>query len=551
MGSVAKTVSKLIPHEITNTLDKIIPNEIKPALPFAAAAFPFLAPEVFAGIGSLGGAITNPIAQRAIAGGLLNLGSQVSQEGYDKRGINPMSLGLGTLGGALTTPSSDLNSLMATGTPYNPAGIGSQTGFYPGSAIYPGTLDLSNVTSPTLAGYSLNPTALDAASANIGSNLGTDYSTLDKIQNSIVKGTQSASDFFNKGVTGFENEGILSKDFLKAYAPGAIVAASDLAYNAAKDKALEFEKQQAALGQTATANKQAQIDYIRKAMQTAGFTSTEIDDALRRSGFADGGRAGYGLGGEILKALGDTSKNIRYRGLSEGLSRTLNDIKKPFTDRLARKSDDIQIRLGNHDFEDSLETGPVHNFDVHIKPLTKKGEKIMQDISKADKEEFGKPLTKTDQGYLVNENGQDEFSYYIDKALGKGAKASGIYHEPLTGGEDIFLRPQNKYRSPLYQSSYDPEFGYPERDLYESLEQYRPIKKAEGGLMSLHGHEMDFRDGGGFVPIGKKERADDVPARLSKNEFVFTANAVRNAGHGDIKEGAKRMYQLMKHLEAK
>ena len=76
-------------------------------------------------------------------------------------------------------------------------------------------------------------------------------------------------------------------------------------------------------------------------------------------------------------------------------------------------------------------------------------------------------------------------------------------------------------------------------------------KKADGGLMSLKGHEMDFRAAGGFVPIGKKERADDVPARLSKNEFVFTAKAVRNAGGGDIKHGAKRMYQLMKHLEAK
>ena len=76
-------------------------------------------------------------------------------------------------------------------------------------------------------------------------------------------------------------------------------------------------------------------------------------------------------------------------------------------------------------------------------------------------------------------------------------------------------------------------------------------KKAKGGLMSLGGNEMDFRAAGGFVPIGKKERADDVPARLSKNEFVFTAKAVRNAGGGNIKHGAKKMYQLMKQLEAK
>jgi hypothetical protein len=63
--------------------------------------------------------------------------------------------------------------------------------------------------------------------------------------------------------------------------------------------------------------------------------------------------------------------------------------------------------------------------------------------------------------------------------------------------------------------------------------------------------EIDYRKKGGFVPpIGVKEKADDIPAMLSNNEFVFTANAVRNAGHGDVNKGAKRMYHLMKHLEA-
>jgi len=79
--------------------------------------------------------------------------------------------------------------------------------------------------------------------------------------------------------------------------------------------------------------------------------------------------------------------------------------------------------------------------------------------------------------------------------------------------------------------------------------------RAMGGIMNLKMGgmpvEMDLRAKGGFVPIGKKERADDVPARLSKNEFVFTANAVRNAGNGDIRKGAKRMYNLMNQLEAK
>jgi hypothetical protein len=76
------------------------------------------------------------------------------------------------------------------------------------------------------------------------------------------------------------------------------------------------------------------------------------------------------------------------------------------------------------------------------------------------------------------------------------------------------------------------------------------INRAEGGIMDLGGMEKDYRAEGGFVPIGKEEKADDVPARLSVNEFVFTADAVRNAGGGDIDEGARVMENMMKHLEA-
>ena len=68
--------------------------------------------------------------------------------------------------------------------------------------------------------------------------------------------------------------------------------------------------------------------------------------------------------------------------------------------------------------------------------------------------------------------------------------------------------------------------------------------------MDLGGMEKDYRQEGGFVPIGGKEKADDVPARLSKNEFVFTADAVRSAGGGDIDEGAAVMERLMENLEA-
>jgi hypothetical protein len=68
-------------------------------------------------------------------------------------------------------------------------------------------------------------------------------------------------------------------------------------------------------------------------------------------------------------------------------------------------------------------------------------------------------------------------------------------------------------------------------------------------LLDMGGKEKDYRNTGGFVDLGRKERADDVPARLSKNEFVFTADAVRNAGGGDIDKGAEVMENLMNNLE--
>ena len=77
-----------------------------------------------------------------------------------------------------------------------------------------------------------------------------------------------------------------------------------------------------------------------------------------------------------------------------------------------------------------------------------------------------------------------------------------------------------------------------------------PVAKKTMPLLDMDGKEMDLRAEGGFVPIGRMEKADDVPARLSKNEFVFTADAVRNAGEGDVDKGAEVMYNMMKNLEA-
>ena len=97
------------------------------------------------------------------------------------------------------------------------------------------------------------------------------------------------------------------------------------------------------------------------------------------------------------------------------------------------------------------------------------------------------------------------------------------------------------------------------------LEKYNRFMLASGGRVGYNmggltegimgssgvpqGMQVDGRNGA-FIPMGVEEKADDVPAMLSKNEFVMTADAVKAAGDGDANKGAQRMYDLMHNLEA-
>jgi hypothetical protein len=105
----------------------------------------------------------------------------------------------------------------------------------------------------------------------------------------------------------------------------------------------------------------------------------------------------------------------------------------------------------------------------------------------------------------------------------------------------------NLYINDLYRS------GNMSRSDYDGYIEEGILTKPKynmGGSVLPQGMEMDYR-GGGMIPMGSKEKADDVPARVSKNEFVMTADAVRGAGGGNVNEGAKRMYNLMNNLEAR
>lgn len=116
-------------------------------------------------------------------------------------------------------------------------------------------------------------------------------------------------------------------------------------------------------------------------------------------------------------------------------------------------------------------------------------------------------------------------------------------------GELLFIRSERMAKDEDYS------------DIDAELRSLGYFMKAEGGIMNAKmptGQmrknnagvvERDYRDEGGFVPVGIKERADDVPAMLSKNEFVMTADAVRGIGNGSVEEGSKKLYNTMKQAE--
>ena len=114
-------------------------------------------------------------------------------------------------------------------------------------------------------------------------------------------------------------------------------------------------------------------------------------------------------------------------------------------------------------------------------------------------------------------------------------------------GRDLTDAEYDMVSKEAYERLSDPDFAVGGRVDYALGTRPTAEESGLGGLPI----EADMRYTGGFMPYGAKEKADDVPARLSKNEFVFTADAVRAAGGGSVNEGAKKMYQTMKQLEAK
>ena len=557
---------KKITRPISKVLDKIVPNEIKPALPFLAAAAPFMAP----GIMGIGG---NTMLSRALISGGLNLGSQLAQEGSEGD-FSPLSVALASGIGALSAPGT--------------AGYGTSDVMVEGA-------------QPSAAEFFKTKAA--------GMEPGLTKSGLGALEKSANYLTGAAETLTNNP---FSMEG------LKASIVPVTQATTDLAVAEARRTAKDLANDAlASLPEGASDADRALA--IRQFMEAAGyFSEDEIVDTITAAGYADGGRVRLRMGGSsdpdfsgIKGAMIAVDENMRadragdfFRLREEAIQKGDDDKIKEIESDFFKEFGMIMPKMakdgGRIGFRDGSSTGSF-GLDRYASEMLSEGKMLDKDATdflnkyedivkegKADErlfdllKEYRTLEDKADKSLDKFSNTKledaaegimsvEDMKYYdkkmedIDKKLDDSdKKLNTLEKEFSTKGIDaseITRTPDFQEWLELYKTDKSKAYDHPYADIYLGIlgaklkgrdkSFYETVPRAkDGGLMNLGGKEMDLR-GGGFVPIGKKERADDVPARLSKNEFVMTADAVRGAGGGDINKGAKRMYETMNRLEAR
>ena len=251
-----------------------------------------------------------------------------------------------------------------------------------------------------------------------------------------------------------------------------------------------------------------------------------LPPASATTAYAKGGRTGYYAGDRVQQNVFQAFSNYKNAGGKEAFSEWFSDIYLPEAAR-AQKLEGIASIPKTLEEEDPWAEGAPYGYA----PPGTKGSPEMISIGKMA------------QGGRI---GYD---------MGGNADPENMKTAFLTG-EGTWGIDRARRIWEILPNDIQGQYGNDFINFFESTDWHGVkmakggrIRAQEGGLMDLGGMEKDYRNEGGFVPIGGQERADDVPARLSKNEFVFTADAVRSAGGGDIDKGAEVMENVMEHLE--
>ena len=373
-------------------------------------------------------------------------------------------------------------------------------------------------------------------------------------------------------------------------------AGTDAAIKQAELDKDALEKYNADLLSQGIKDKGARRSAIFDIFINAGHDSDDVNIMLDKYGYADGGRAGYRYGKSVKKKK--TSINKKAPPSAGIMSVTEVDAEidkdddkdqmsmKEFVEMMKGGDEDEGMSLGDSldyakqglgmlqgdvapvpimRFADggfggiteavtNIEEKPKEFLVDKLKVTVQPGQSEMRAIIEAMYNDMDGLMSEdrkrefyelyAPQMYRNGEMEKPEFEFIQTEILDKEKP------EMKDGGSVTFEEFLDMRQKEDKQRSKDMLFkDYEEYKRREKIKEEKTMAK-DGGIMNLGGKEMDMR-GGGFIPIGKKERADDVPARLSKNEFVMTADAVRAAGGGSVNKGAKRMYSLMNNLEAR
>jgi len=574
---------KKIFRPVSKILDKVVPNELKPLLPYAAAFAPMLAP----------GIMGSSMLSRGLMMGGLNAGAQLAQEGNEGE-LNYLSTLLAGGLGALTAPGAGdtlRGGMTEIPSPGSTGMAGGELGIFGGAKnsglefLAKGADKLSAINAAgaadpfSMAGLKAAAIPLSQGTGDLmyqeGVNAQRDYEkALLEYEQNLAEGDAATNEGRRQAIiqamTGNHSQEVIDETLAElglrdggrvAYNMGGRVGRAygggfggiEAAVQTVKDRDLK---------ENLTIAKDTEMDLkllAEEFLATYRRQPNSYDELMefykKKNGYEAGGEEV--VEEQVINAANGGIMGARVPFVSGGFARGLINAAK-FSDEaplVLRSADEVPAGLVDEmgqplKFKPGSASGAIDEV-IDVAKVTEEIPRGPVGPGMLDKMAAGNPQMQAAKEFIESIRGVDGgIDYALAEAqIGRGIKLKG--NETIEELIELFLFKPNKKAIAAIGAGYG---GLGAGAMMNDTS----IQAANGGIMNYNmggsvlpnGVEMDYR-GGGFIPMGSKERADDVPARVSKNEFVMTADAVRAAGGGSVNKGAKKMYELMNNLEAR